>query len=396
MKDDRSFFYAGVEDKDLPLRTCVTKQAPFFFSFDDWSAFNLYGDNNETGSLLLSKSKIPPCDEEGFLNEPFGGQPPTVGEASTMGSSIGSEITSRAPSSFSQSLSRELAAIDDSDDIFKFGQYTLLDSRAQFLWGLIDQHVDLAVCGQSNRCGIHDALFSHTGIQDAASLGMTIGQHHSIDKAVKGKTLKIVYTIHTKGNEGSFIQYFKTDFNEGIPPGGYIWPPQPSGDPATSPWASMQIFDSYLDQKSFNDMLTRVNDTFVETVRMDLTTVANPKLHVAAGQKVDLLVLIISNDLPISAIPTGSDTAMLSGEVARSTAASEELLEIVREFAGSGKRKGSSSRKGGKKTSSSSGKSGKKSSSSGKEGKGRSSSSGKRGKRRDGSSGKRGKRGKRT
>jgi hypothetical protein len=199
------------------------------------------------------------------------------------------------------------------------------------------QHLVVVDLCDSVKLTTTKGLFSHAGVEDAASLPMTIGQHHAIDKADKSKTLKIIYTIHTAFNDGGFLMYFNTTTNKGVPPGAYIWPPGfgfgPNPGPATSPWASVQIFDFYLDQELFNNMLVQLPNTFIRTTRLNLVTVANPKLHVEAGQQVDLLVLIINDKLPLPNIAIGPVNTADFGNVAKTTAASAELLAIVQDFA---------------------------------------------------------------
>jgi hypothetical protein len=362
VKDNYTFWFKALEDKDLPLRTCVTRKVPKFFSYDDWDGFNFFPQNKTTGSLLVPKSKIPRCHVEGLLSEPFGGGTPTALQAGTfsarlqkggdrkprvvfgrrltpiflplftaalVGSTVFSENTSRAPSAFAAYTSTRAGANANSSSLSELS----LVAQANLIWKLFDSKVDFGLCTQTKNCGIHDALFSHANIIDQGSLGLTLGQHHAIDKADQSKTLKIIYTVHTFLNGGSFLLYFNTTDNKGIPPGGYIWPNQSNGETTPSPWASMQIFENFLDQAMLDSMLVRVPNTFVRTARMALTTVANPKLHVDAGQKVDMLVLVISSDLPLIPVPVGPIDGTFSAEVSRSTAASAELVAIVKEFA---------------------------------------------------------------
>jgi hypothetical protein len=313
-------------EEELPVKTCVTRKVPHFFSFDYWKDFNLFPANRYVGVLTVPKSKIPQCDAEGFLAKPFGGGAPTVIEAALTGSSVGSEDSSVGPSGFAQAFS-VLKSLPGLTSL-------AIPAVTQLLWKLNDRKLDLGVCTQQDdKCGIHDAAFTHGAVIDAASLGMTIGQHHAIDKADKSKTLKIIYTIHTLGNEGSFFQFFNTTTNIGVEPGGYHWPPQAGGQRAASPYRSWRIFDYYLDQELFNSLLVKVPGTFVRTVRLSLTTIANPHLYVESGQKVDMLVMIMSSDLPLTEVPIGKINLDDFGRVARSSAASAELLAIVTNFA---------------------------------------------------------------
>ena len=335
VKKNSTFYMTGVEGTSLPLRTCVTPNAPRFFFLKDWGDFNLFPQNRKEGSLLLPMSIIPECVESGNLSEPFGGNVPSASQIALVGAAVGAEYSPLAPSSFSQAVSVDRDEIESSDSNFivKRTQELLLSARANVVWNLADRQVDVGICLQTpNECGIHDGFASHTGINDAAALGLSVGQHHSIDKGDKDKVLKIIMSIHADNNNG-FLAYFSTSFNQGVAPGGYLWPPHPGKEAHSNPWRSVQIFREYLDQERFDALRVPVTNTILSTIRLNATTIDNPTMHVQSGQKVQILVIIINkgdNSLPVMAF--GPINKVTFGEVARDIATSRELLKRIKDF----------------------------------------------------------------
>ena len=74
VKNDRTMFFTGIPQAQLPMKTCVTRSRNIF-RMRDWEKFPLYPENREgNGNLLLSKSELPSCVLEGEANEPFRGE----------------------------------------------------------------------------------------------------------------------------------------------------------------------------------------------------------------------------------------------------------------------------------------------------------------------------------
>jgi hypothetical protein len=339
VKKNYTMWFTGWEQSGLPLRTCVTDAAPRHFDFEDWRSFPLYPANATLGNIL-----IPPpanCIEVGVLPEPFGGKAPKAITVALTASSVFNEYSSLAPFSLVQGMSVEQYAIDNSNSssVSKTTQSLYLQLRANTVWKLADRGLDLGFCFQSpNKCGVHDALFSHTANADAHSLAMGIGQHQTIDKGDKSKTIKAIVVSYVTRNTG-FLGYFNTTFLVGVPPGGYVWAPSPGKNaPITNPWRSVQIFDYYLDQSMLNAMKVPVIGANISTVEFNLVTIDNPAVSVQAGQKVDILLLILnngSNDLPVNLLPIVDSAAKWKermGVEALSIAGNADLLARVKAF----------------------------------------------------------------
>ena len=153
----------GLEEEELPIRTCATRQVPDFFRFEDWVDFNLYPENARDGNLFVPKSKIPDCEVEGTMNLPYDEGIPTVGQATLSGSYTSSEWTSSAPSSFSQFFSgaREYAS-DLAPEALRGPARFFLDVGIRALWNLFDRYLNFGFCSQNGPCGVHDPSFSHS------------------------------------------------------------------------------------------------------------------------------------------------------------------------------------------------------------------------------------------
>ena len=332
IKENRTFFYIAAEDRSLPLRTCVT-EAPAFFSFLEWEKYGTYPSNPERDSALLPFDRIPRCRSTGVFREPFGGAPTTL--QATLASAVGlGQLSSMVPSGFFQVLSVERNQIQSSGGFYGLNDL-LLRARAFLQYKLADMLINFGFSTQwPEESTVHDSRLGDGGLSDGTTLALSIGQHHSIDKADKSETLKAIVLLNydTGNNYTKFMSYFNTTFNKNIEPGGYIWAPSGrtvNGSPEFHPWRSNQIFEEYLDQGSMEAMLNPVPSVDMSTVRMTVTTIKNPVVHVQAGQKVDLLLLVMN-----STIPVFSTDGVVLGELARGIATSGVLFDRVKDFVG--------------------------------------------------------------
>lgn len=350
VKDDGSGWRIALEKEELPIRTCTTKKVPENFHFEDWADFNLYPENAFDGNLLVAKSKLPECELEGTMNLPWDGKTPTLEQASLSGSFTTSEFSSTNPSSFSQVFSsiREwfpATVPEQFSELARFGA----SLATNILWKLFDRYIGFSFCASDGACDVDDPYLSHSqaifagGLVTSTvllilfylvgSLGMTVGQHHMVDKADISQTLKIIYTSDFPDVLGSLSQFFRNPFNEGKRPGEYFWPPYPGvtyGHPLRSP----QIFENYMDQTTIEEMSVLVEGTFIQAWHMNLTTIANPMLGVLAGQNVDLLLFVAreTDQLPAS-LALGAIDPTKYEFAAKTIAESRELLAIIENFA---------------------------------------------------------------
>ena len=328
VKDNSTSFFLSIEESSKPLQTCVTRTSPILFSMKQWDDWPLYPRNETVGSYLLSKEKIPECFETGVMTEPFGGQPPSGLIAALMGSTPLLEISGLSPLSLAQAIStaKEVIRTSGQSNGSKRINDFYMDLIAQSVYLNADRLAGTAICNQfPNRCGIHDALFSHKGCPDLSALVQSIAQQQISNEGGSLRPVKAIVTYHGTNFNG-FLQYFRTFFNRGIAPGDYIWLPY-----SATNWRSMEVFEEYLDYWTLQDILTPVQGIPVSTAIINTTTVDSPMLHIQAGQSVEILLLAYTEeDLPIDWFgPLNS--AFFGGE-ARDIASSTELLARVQEF----------------------------------------------------------------
>ena len=190
------------------------------------------------------------------------------------------------------------------------------------------------------KCNVHDPQFSHANNLLGATLPMQIAQHQEVDGLGIKDRIKVILTIPGR-TPSTFLEFFGQDYNVDIEPGSYGWRPNgyQDGSPTTAPWSSLRIFDLFLPEETFNTMRVPVGEgTYISTVELtNLTTIDNPAMHVHAGQKVDVLVIISDDDFPlIQSLGYFPGQAKAEseefGEMARVIASSQTLLQRVSDF----------------------------------------------------------------
>ena len=341
-----TLFVEGVEQRSLPLQTCTTKDPPRFFRINDWKNFGFFAENkNGNGNLLLSKSKIPSCVKQGILSKPFAGKYPTAIQSTLISSRIYTELTTLGPSSFSQVISSDLAAIAESNNSSWFQKKwdeMLLLSRANLMWLLADRKLERGMCLQHpNECSINDAFATHN-IPDIHGLGMTIGNYQTKgdddddDDDVTTQTLKVFVCAHYADDRTpeALFGYFNTTYNAGVEPGAFLWPDYPNGGGnPTTPAPSVQIFDFYMDNSIFDSLMKEIPDSPVRWHRMSLTTIQNDAMRVKAGQPIDLLLLEVTGTGLPTIVQFGIEQYKEAyGDLAKNISSSLELLGIIQDF----------------------------------------------------------------
>ena len=328
IKKNSTSFHVSIEESKLPIRTCVTRNAPLWFNAKQWDDWPMYPRNATVGSYLLSKDKIPECFETGEITQPFGDQPPTTVVAALMGSTPLLEFSGLTPVSMAQALStmKEFTQVSGRSDRAIRRQNFWMDLQAQAVYLSAGRIGEFAMCNQfPYKGGIHDPYFSHSGTPDIAALAQSISQHQKEQYDSKPNTIKAVVT-YLGWSVNGLLQYFNTTFNEGISPGDYIWLPY-----SDSNWRSMQIFDESLTYKKLLSVLRPVGDSPISAAILNLTTVDNSMLQIRAGQSVQMLLLLYTQeDLTVNKV--GPINSTLFGQEAKAIADSTELLTIVQNY----------------------------------------------------------------
>jgi len=256
----------------------------------------------------------------GAMSVPFGGNPAATSKLAAISSAAVGVFSGLVPSALAQVASLVLhenqAECSDiySDPIFD----------------------GLSVCSQwPESCCATDGRFVDGGFTDNPALAMNIANFQKSGNI--STTLKVVLTNTNIWNDASYstsmiLSYFNTTFNQGVPPGEYIWAPE-----QVAPWPSSQIFDTYLDATMLHySMDPTSNDSNVTTTLLNGTTLNNPMYGVQAGQKVDILLISINSNVPT--IIVGPTEIALNAEkvanLALSIASSEVLLDRIKQFFG--------------------------------------------------------------
>ena len=197
---------------------------------------------------------------------------------------------------------------------------------------------NFAVCSQwPNPCGERDGFFVDGWFIDNPALVVNVGHVQQKGLASPDIPLKVILTNtndswDTSFHYTQFLLYFSTHFNQGVPPGGFLWAP---GNYA--PYRSPQIFEEYLDEAGLEALWESIPDSNMTTALLRGTTLDNPSFGVTKGQPVEILLLNLNE--PITTFVVGAQIVRdLTQPLANMTAhiaSSQVLVQRVRDFANS-------------------------------------------------------------
>ena len=239
------------------------------------------------------------------------------------------------PSLFSQGFSKLRDAVTEADKKLVFDKVVDQLYEAK----VFDEQ---SVCTQwPEVCSKTDGQFLDGYYTDQCSLALNIGQYQSQNSdniftntwARQGEEepLKVILTDTNQfsDDDQALLPYFNSPINKGIAPGEYMWPAD-----LFLPLMSPQIFDFKLDSASLTRITKPIPGSNVTVTRVLATTVDNPRFHVKAGQRVDLLILRLNSNISTSVIGTEAIQALKGplAEMAQGIAASAELLNAIKEF----------------------------------------------------------------
>jgi len=200
-----------------------------------------------------------------------------------------------------------------------------------------------AVCSQwPLSCDEQDSMIIDGWLVDNPAVVVNIAHHqkkHAFNNITtndpNNDTLKMIITNTNQKWEGDewvhaqYLQYFSTDLNTGIPPGGFIWGPS-----YYAPYRSPQVFEEYLSFDDLDALIESIEDSNMTTARLSGTTIDNPPFHIRAGQKVEILLLNLNED--ITTLVVGKDNiekyTQPLADMARHIASNQELVDRVRNF----------------------------------------------------------------
>jgi hypothetical protein len=329
-----NFRVAALPD-ELPLSVSVGDAPPIFIP-EDWSSFTVYPGASAGGSVttstLAGNGNLVSSTEA--FPAPFGGNPTVVQIASASSDAVGA-FAGSVPSLLSQFISKAQAMVSSEFDnvtLLAFAELAYLEPALQNL--AVDSQWSPNFAG----CSSTDGRLIDGGYTDNPSLALNVGQYQAGDGADLSQTLKVLLTdMNNYGDSNvEFLSYFATDFNAGVEPGTYLWPPSSTLDSTSwaynlsshvTPIRSPQIFSTPLDEAS-------IARATVAVPGLAATTTNNPAFGVAEGQPVDILYFRINSPIPtvIAGSHMTSDYTNPLADLAQSIASSAELLSAVEAF----------------------------------------------------------------
>ena len=239
------------------------------------------------------------------------------------------------PSLFSQGFSKLRDAVTEADKKLVFDKVVDQLYEAK----VFDEQ---SVCTQwPEVCSKTDGQFLDGYYTDQCSLALNIGQYQSQNsdniftnawaRPGEEEPLKVILTDTNQfsDDDQALLPYFNSPINKGIAPGEYMWPAD-----LFLPLMSPQIFALDMDSASLARITKPSPGSNVTVTRVLATTVDNPRFHVKAGQRVDLLILRLNSNISTSVIGTEAIQALKGplAEMAQGIAASAELLNAIKEF----------------------------------------------------------------
>jgi hypothetical protein len=261
------------------------------------------------------------------FDRPFRGKAPTTALISAASSAGFGAFSGVVPSLMAQAFSKERHSGENA---------SILLSTANDLYDS-EVYDGLAVCSQyPHQCGDHDGMFVDGAYTDDPGLALSIGEYQALEANDLSKTLKILL-VDSAGDDGEglgsdkWLNYFGTEQNRGVAPGGYLWPRT-----ASAPIRSPQIFQESMSTDNLMHFANPVPGTNHTTLALKGTTIENFAYGVVAGQAVELFVILIANDNSIPDVLIGSDRierhSASVADLAFEIASNQALVERVRGF----------------------------------------------------------------
>lgn len=346
-------FHYGTYDSNSQGTDLMTYVAPtpVEFEFDTWSDFHLWPFNASEGIMAkLPASSIIRMDgepmagqgsdnnnesmmmmETGTMPRPFGGKAATIIQLAAISSAVAGAFSPSVPSLFSQALSLQRDLVREERGFLALPAFDLAVNNV-YESVLVD---DAAVCSQwPSTCDANEGRFVDGVYIDNPAVVVNIAHYQKSANANLNTTIKLVLTntnqdVNTTQQRTQILQYFQTDFNENIPPGGYIWLPA-----WWSPTRSPQVFEDVMTAAQLDALVEPIEGSLMTTAVLKGTTMDNPSYGVKAGQYVEILLINTNADIPtmIATPDVIQDETIPLAEMAKSIAANQELVRRVRGF----------------------------------------------------------------
>jgi len=307
------------------------------FTFAEFEPFTMFPGTDGTLTTLYDGDEV--ASLEPLSSSTVRSAPTTVAQVAAFTSAAAAVLSPLVPSMFAQvgSLGRAKILGDGAlNDTAKAGGLAQLTAALNQVYQapLFD---GLSVCAQyPDPCGPGDLRFADGIYTDNPSLALDIGQYqkNNPQDVEDGTVVKVLVVNADPGpvptyNAVLFLSYFNTAFNEGVPPGGYVWAPVHA-----TPWRSPQIFEETLDEETFFALAEQIEGRNTTTTLLSGTTIDNSAFGTVAGQKVELFLININEDIPTDIITPGQILTYKEplAALALDLALDEVLLERIEKF----------------------------------------------------------------
>ena len=335
-----TWFPSGVTNQSA---TVTIVQSTPVFNTSDYSYSNLFPAANDApryspnllGAETVESLKMP---------VPFGGEP-LVLQLAAASSAYAAATSGAIPSSFAQTISflnttRECNPILSSS-FLDLASSKALDYVANQIWSTAALD-NLSVCSdESGDCTAPFSRLMDGGYSDNTALATNIARYQDAYGAQGGSStcLRAIVTDNNMNTQSNFhmLSYFNTSFNQGIDPGGFLWPTSllwaMNMPPNPNPRQSPQIFAECMSDADLNDALVSIPGTNFSTAVLRGTTINNDAFGVEAGTCVSILLLQTNSDITTLVTPPNALAYQGSlAELAKGIASNDLIKERVATF----------------------------------------------------------------
>ena len=331
-----AWFPSGVTNHSATIVQSTTT-----FDTSDYSYSNLFPAPNDA-PLYSSPNLLRAAEVESLkMPVPFGGEP-LVLQLAAASSAVAAAMSGAVPSSFAQTLSllnttRECNPILSSS-FLDSASSKALDHVANQIWSTpaLD---NLSVC--SDHSGDCPAPFSRLMdgyYSDNIALATNIARYQDVYGA-QGPSPTCLRAIVTNNNaytDSNFnmLSFFNTSFNQGIEPGGFLWPTSwAMNSTIPNPRRSAQIFAECMSNADLDDALVSIPGTNFSTAVLRGTTINNDAFGVEEGLCVNILLLQTNSNITTLVLPPNVHSYRDSlAELAKAIASNDLIKERVASF----------------------------------------------------------------
>ena len=334
-----AWFPSGVTNQSATVvhatTTFVTSDYSYSNLFPSANDASIYSSPNLLGAETVESLKMP---------VPFGGEP-LVSQLAAASSASAAATSGAIPSSFAQTVSL-LNTTRGCNPILSSSFLDLASSKALdyvanqiYSTPALD---NLSVCSdESGDCTAPFSRLMDGGYSDNTALATNIARYQDAYGAQGGSStcLRAIVTDNNMNTQSNFhmLSYFNTSFNQGIDPGGFLWPTSllwaMNMPPNPNPRQSPQIFAECMSDADLNDALVSIPGTNFSTAVLRGTTINNDAFGVEAGTCVSILLLQTNSDITTLVTPPNALAYQGSlAELAKGIASNDLIKERVATF----------------------------------------------------------------